>query len=141
MTPRPSRLDSLRNLQRQIEQEIERELKFLERAKRLSGDARAVITTRMDFSERTINLTAYHMGVTVADIKGNSRFRDVSQARHVAGWLLRESGHTLMEVGALLGGKDHTTVMHGCKRVEADEELMAHALVIRSALLGEDEAA
>jgi hypothetical protein len=53
-----------------------------------------------------------------ATLRGASRSRNVCERRQIAMWLLRQQGLSLMEVAALLE-RDHTTVMHGERVVEA----------------------
>ncbi len=58
-------------------------------------------------------------GISVDQIRGSSRRTEVVLARHVAMYLLREEAHcTLAYIGRILGGRDHSTVLHGCRRVE-----------------------
>lgn len=135
-----SRLDQLRNLRLQIDQEIEREERFLRRARRLSSSAKVIITTRGDYTDRVIAVAAAHFAVSPSQVVSAEKFRDVVQARMVAAWLLRQDGRAYTEIGQALG-KDHTTIMHAVKRVEENEGLTAHALVIRGALIGDEGAA
>ena len=135
-----NRLDQLRNLRLQIDQEIEREERFLRRARRLSSAAKVIITTRGDWVDRVVAVTAAHFAVSPGQLSSVEKSRDVVRARMVAAWLLRQDGRPYTEIGKVLG-KDHTTIMHAVKRVDADEGLTAHALVIRGALVGDEGAA
>ncbi|MGY3582288.1 chromosomal replication initiation ATPase DnaA [Bradyrhizobium sp. USDA 4341] len=58
--------------------------------------------------------------VSIVELKGRRRTAQVSNARHVAMYLLRILGVQLSfpEIGRLLGNRDHTTVMHGVGRIE-----------------------
>lgn len=59
-------------------------------------------------------------GVTVKDMKGPRRTKDVAFARQVAMFILREEfGYKLDEVANFLLRKDHTTVMHAVDRINS----------------------
>ena len=61
---------------------------------------------------------ARHFAVTVDDLRGKSRNHQIAWARQVAMHLLREeTDSSLFVIGRHLGGRDHTTIMHGCARV------------------------
>jgi chromosomal replication initiator protein len=62
--------------------------------------------------------TATYFGLTRADLVAKSRSRPLTNARHVAMYLVREcTGLSLLKIGELFE-RDHTTVMHGLKKVE-----------------------
>jgi chromosomal replication initiator protein len=59
--------------------------------------------------------------VNLSDLKTKKRHKTVVLPRHVAMYLARKlTTHSLPEIGAAFGGKDHTTVLHACKKVEKD---------------------
>jgi chromosomal replication initiator protein len=71
-------------------------------------------------SDRVIAAVASRFHLTPRELCGKSRSRRVTVPRHLAMQLLREQGdRSLAEVGALLGGRDHSTVRHGCERARA----------------------
>lgn len=64
-------------------------------------------------------LTARHFSLKTADLRGTSRRRPVVNARDVAMYLARRLTRTsLQQIGRYFGGRDHTTVMHGCRKTE-----------------------
>jgi chromosomal replication initiator protein len=57
--------------------------------------------------------------VRVADLLSKRRSRSVARPRQVAMALAKElTTHSLPEIGDAFGGRDHTTVMHACKRIK-----------------------
>ncbi|MCP5431631.1 MAG: chromosomal replication initiator protein DnaA [Alphaproteobacteria bacterium] len=62
--------------------------------------------------------TAEYFGVTVADIVGKERTRNIVQARHVAMYLSRTLVHrSYPDLGNRFGGKDHTSVLFGVRKI------------------------
>ncbi len=50
---------------------------------------------------------------------GPKRVRSYARPRQIAMWLCKQmTSRSLPEIGRRFGGRDHTTVMHGVKRVE-----------------------
>ena len=82
---------------------------------------------------------ASYFTVKVADLKGNRRHRAISRPRMIAMYLAREfTGASFPEIGIRFGGKDHSTVMHACKRVQAlereDDDVLAALSYFRDRL-------
>lgn len=61
---------------------------------------------------------AKHFQLTGQDLKGQSRQQTVVRARSLAMFLCRElTGASYAEVGQFFGGRDHTTVLHACRKI------------------------
>ena len=57
--------------------------------------------------------------VKVADILSKRRSRSIARPRQMAMALAKElTNHSLPEIGDHFGGRDHTTVIHACKKVK-----------------------
>jgi chromosomal replication initiator protein len=62
-----------------------------------------------------------YYNVEVELLRGKHRGRDVVWPRQVAMYLMREETSTsLFQIGTALGGRDHTTIMHGWEKVQAE---------------------
>ncbi|MCC6303988.1 MAG: chromosomal replication initiator protein DnaA [Rhodobacteraceae bacterium] len=62
---------------------------------------------------------AEHYNVRFADLIGPRRVRTLARPRQVAMYLCKElTSRSLPEIGRRFGGRDHTTIMHGVRRVE-----------------------
>jgi len=63
--------------------------------------------------------TARYFSLKVGDLRGPSRQRNIVTARGVAMYLAREmSKANYQEIGREFGGRDHTTVIHGCRKIK-----------------------
>lgn len=79
----------------------------------------------IDNIQRTV---AEYYKIKVADILSKRRSRSVARPRQVAMALSKElTSHSLPEIGDAYGGRDHTTVLHACRKVkelvEVDNEI------------------
>jgi chromosomal replication initiator protein len=70
-----------------------------------------------------LDAVARHFGVTLEELRGKARHKEIVAPRHLAMYLLREDARlSYPQIGALLGGRDHTSALHGCKAIVADVE-------------------
>ncbi len=81
------------------------------------------------------------MGVSVEDINSKKRTREIAQARQLAMYLCKQyaSHIPLVTIGATIGGKNHSTVLHACKTVanliETDKGFKSQVEEIERALI------
>lgn len=92
--------------------------------------------------EKIIATVAGYFDLSKQDLAGRSRARSISRPRQLTMYIIREETNTsLPQIGKLLGGRDHTTVMHGCEtistQIETNEQLRRDWLAIKQ-LLAED---
>ncbi len=83
----------------------------------------------------------YHLDEEI--LIGRGRSKDVSAARQMAMYLAREeTGASLPQIGEALGGRDHTTVMHGWEKIasqiEQDNRVRQEMLSIREIIYKKD---
>lgn len=65
-----------------------------------------------------INNTADYFRLGIDELTGTSRAQAIATARQIAMYLCREMTNlSLPKIGQLFGGRDHTTVMHACKKI------------------------
>ncbi|WP_404392429.1 chromosomal replication initiator protein DnaA [Pseudoalteromonas phenolica] len=71
----------------------------------------------IDNIQRTV---AEYYRIRVSDLLSKRRSRSVARPRQVAMALSKElTNHSLPEIGDAFGGRDHTTVLHACRKVKA----------------------
>lgn len=64
---------------------------------------------------------AEFFGVRVADLRARRRTKSLAHARQVAMYLVRQITQcSFPEIGEYFGGRDHTTVLHGCQQIEIE---------------------
>ncbi|TAK31339.1 MAG: chromosomal replication initiator protein DnaA [Chloroflexota bacterium] len=86
-----------------------------------------------------LQAVARYYSVRLEDLRGSRRHHEVALPRQVAMYLIREETNTsLGEIGQVLGGRDHTTILHGCekigKEINANRELRRDIMEIKTAL-------
>ena len=76
-------------------------------------------STRAISPEFILEVVSEHFGITPEEIKSSTRSRNISHPRHIAMYLCRSLlGTQLQNIGDLLGGRDHTAVLHGTRKIE-----------------------
>ena len=72
-------------------------------------------------------MVAEYYKIRIADLLSKKRSRSIARPRQMAMALCKElTNHSLPEIGDAFGGRDHTTVIHACKKIAElkEEELM-----------------
>ncbi|WP_295046048.1 chromosomal replication initiator protein DnaA [uncultured Paracoccus sp.] len=82
---------------------------------------------------------AEHYNIRLADMVGPKRARNVARPRQVAMYLSKQlTSRSLPEIGRRFGGRDHTTIMHGIRKVEelvVDDNALAEDVALLRRLL------
>lgn len=85
---------------------------------------RHAIKDRIEARARAVNaenirdLVAEYYGLSVKDLIGKKRARNIARPRQMAMALVRElTQDSFPEIGQVFGGRDHTTVMHACEKI------------------------
>ena len=69
--------------------------------------------------ENIQRVVAEYYNIRVSDLHSKRRSRSITRPRQVAMSISKElTKNSLPEIGDLFGGRDHTTVIHACKKVE-----------------------
>ena len=70
-------------------------------------------------AEMIMQAVSEYYSVTLGELIGPTRKREITVPRQVAIYLTREmTGMSLPQIGEVFGGRDHTTIMHSCKVME-----------------------
>lgn len=111
----------------------------LERTKGLLANILSQPKRATVHSDRILQAVSSHYHVGSDDLVGKSRRKQIVLPRQIAMYLLRsENQFSFPAIGALFGGRDHTTAMHACGKVgenlERDEVLRQDIVAIRQKL-------
>jgi chromosomal replication initiator protein len=103
-------------------------------------DASRTIRRESLMPQDIIDAVAGHFRIDLDDMRGSSRSQKNVVPRQVAMYLIRELTRiSLVDIGDVLGGRDHTTIMHGIDKInrgiETDAGLRSHITQIRESLL------
>ena len=70
-------------------------------------------------AEMIMQSVSDYYNVTLSEMVGPTRKREITIPRQVAIYLTREmTGMSLPQIGTVFGGRDHTTILHSCKVME-----------------------
>jgi chromosomal replication initiator protein len=91
--------------------------------------------------DEVIAAVSAHYGVTPEALRGKARDHGIAWPRQMAMYLLREETRaSLGQIGQELGGRDHTTVMHGCDvvshKLASSDQVRRELEALRSRLRG-----
>jgi chromosomal replication initiator protein len=76
------------------------------------------VMDKMVTIDRIKKLVAEYFNIRVSDLDSKSRARNITRPRQLAMALSKElTNHSLPEIGDKFGGRDHTTVLHACRKV------------------------
>lgn len=82
----------------------------------ISPDAKREITP-----ELITNIVAEHYGISVEDIRSTKKNQEIAYPRQIVMYLCRKlTDVSLKSIGNWLQKKDHSTVIHGCNKIEED---------------------
>ncbi|MBC7261269.1 MAG: chromosomal replication initiator protein DnaA [Chloroflexi bacterium] len=102
------------------------------------------ILTRTDSItvEQVLEAVCEHYGLDLHLLKSRQRSHAIALPRQVAMYLLKEElGCSFPQIGEILGGRDHTTVLYGCEKIqlsiEEDDQLRRDVVAIRERLYKE----
>jgi chromosomal replication initiator protein len=89
--------------------------------------------------KKLVSIVCQHYKIKTVDLFGSCRKANLVLPRQVTMYLLREDlGLPLMAIGDILGGRDHTTIMHGVEKIKqrfnADSDLRHEIMLIKEAL-------
>ncbi len=103
----------------------------------LATDSRA---RRVSIPE-ILDAVAEYYRIPIEDLCGKQRDKHTVAPRHIAMYLMRqETDASLLEIGQALGGRDHSTVLHGCEKISREVNdnttMRKEVLAIRQQLLG-----
>ncbi len=69
--------------------------------------------------KKIIKCVEKYSSYTLQDLCSKNRNKELSEARHMAMFLMKKlTGKSLRDIGYFLGGRDHSTVMHGLQKIE-----------------------
>jgi chromosomal replication initiator protein len=83
--------------------------------------ARPAISRTMLTARVVLDGVCRYYNVEIERMQSKQRDREIVWPRQVAMYLMRaETDASLLQIGSALGGRDHTTIIHGCEKVRVE---------------------
>ena len=71
--------------------------------------------------ELILDVVSEHFGISIADLKSSKRTAEIAVPRQIFMYLCRTlTSVSMKEMGIVLGGKDHSTINHGIKKIQTE---------------------
>lgn len=91
--------------------------------------------------QNVINTVLSYYNLKLSQIKSPKRDRNLAVPRQIIYYLLKQEANLpLMDIGTILGGRDHTTILHGIRKIgqllESDQKIQEDILGIKNKLVG-----
>ena len=92
--------------------------------------------------QRIVRAVADYYGVNLDQLRSSKREKAIVVPRQIAMFLIREETDiSLLRIGAELGGRDHSTVLHACDKIarelQANEEMRREVSAVREMIYSE----
>jgi chromosomal replication initiator protein len=113
----------------------------------INVDLAQAVLSNVLYSPRKRAVTPERIAMAVADyyevdleaLRGQKRDRAIVVPRQIAMYLMREETDvSLLRIGAELGGRDHSTVLHACRKIDQEvgrnEELRRELAAVRESI-------
>ena len=96
----------------------------VELARQIIADTQEANKRRQPSEREVIDAVSKHFGVDTDTLRGPKRDKKTALARQVAMYILREDADMgATAIARALGRKDHSTVLHGCKTIEREQNI------------------
>lgn len=102
--------------------DVEPNLKIAQEALQALIESKKPTDSSSNF-ENALSVIAKMYNVTISDILGTTRSQNVVLPRHISMYILKTKYNlTYKKIGSILNGRDHTTIMNGFNKIQADME-------------------
>lgn len=79
--------------------------------------------TKIVTKDKVLSVVSEYYNISLEEMKSSKRKQEIAKSRQVAMYFLRDMLQIpLASIGDIFGGKDHTTVMHSCAKIEEERK-------------------